>query len=282
MFLALYFRRTFNRLQRETVRQNKGNTMVGNAEVISAIRKLPNRDEIFAFLTRSTKTINKQNVKFATSDGEITLNGIPVDMLKFGAMTKANQNSFLNNLQSSNFEVASPEKVNSMRNMIRNIFHGDNIMISKLVCDISAIIFLTYLHGFSPLIQEKVVEVLKYLLLYLEEKATVYIEQLRTLFRDVPYVEVMLKFVLNFFREMVCDAVGSDSKNLQGALEKIILDAVSTEQKKQNTIMELASSFVTWIFSMMYIDENTNRPTDSTNLRKTKQCLVCGGDYYVV
>ncbi|KAJ8925280.1 hypothetical protein NQ315_009108 [Exocentrus adspersus] len=53
-------RKTFSKLLKETIRQNEFNEVQGRAEVISAIRNVQNKDEVFAALTRSNKDMNKK------------------------------------------------------------------------------------------------------------------------------------------------------------------------------------------------------------------------------
>ena len=117
------YRKTFNKLYRETVRTNDGNVQAAKAEVISTIRSMPNVDETFAVLTRNNKLFNKQGIKFAASDRGITLNGYKVDILNMGAMSKSTTTAFLIDLpkapiptkeqvQTSNFEIITFLKAN--------------------------------------------------------------------------------------------------------------------------------------------------------------------------
>ncbi|KAF5278095.1 hypothetical protein FQR65_LT03611 [Abscondita terminalis] len=64
-------RKTFNKLLKETIRQNNGNVQAGRAEVISSISNMANRDESFALLTRNNKRFNKNGVRFAAKMGKL-------------------------------------------------------------------------------------------------------------------------------------------------------------------------------------------------------------------
>ncbi|KAF5306468.1 hypothetical protein FQR65_LT18564 [Abscondita terminalis] len=68
-------RKTFNKLLKETIRQNNGNVQAGRAEVISTISTMSNRDDVLAVLTRNNRRFNKNGVRFAAEGGRITLNG---------------------------------------------------------------------------------------------------------------------------------------------------------------------------------------------------------------
>src|SRR5699024_10626554 len=91
-------RKTFNKLMKETIRQNNGDVNRGQAEVIKTIIKIQNKDDVFATLTRLNKQMNKNDVKFSASNGDITLNGVTIDMGKFGMMDNNEAATFLKTL----------------------------------------------------------------------------------------------------------------------------------------------------------------------------------------
>nr|CAH7742653.1 unnamed protein product [Callosobruchus chinensis] len=91
-------RKTFNKLVKSTINSKDGNQKAGMAEVISTIRKIPNKDEVFAVLTRANKQMNDKNIKFSAKDGQITLNDVPVNMSDFAAMSKGQREVFLSDL----------------------------------------------------------------------------------------------------------------------------------------------------------------------------------------
>ncbi|VEN62899.1 unnamed protein product [Callosobruchus maculatus] len=106
-------RKTFNKLVKSTISSNDGNKKAGMAEVISTIRKIPNKDEVFAVLTRANKQMNAKDIKFAAKDGQITLNDVPVNMSEFAAMSKGQRDVFLSDLRVHGGESPS-EAVNTV------------------------------------------------------------------------------------------------------------------------------------------------------------------------
>ncbi|CAG9863229.1 unnamed protein product [Phyllotreta striolata] len=91
-------RKTFNKMMKETVRRCEGNQMRGQAEVIKTIRNIPNKDEVFAVLTRTNKLMNEKGVKFFAGDGTIQLNGYIINMNDFMILNKQEASTFLSNL----------------------------------------------------------------------------------------------------------------------------------------------------------------------------------------
>uniref|UniRef100_A0A6P7GQA6 Uncharacterized protein LOC114345461 n=2 Tax=Diabrotica virgifera virgifera TaxID=50390 RepID=A0A6P7GQA6_DIAVI len=91
-------RKTFNKLMKETIRQNDGNQVQGRAEVIKTIRNIANKDDVFATLTRNNKLMNRNGIRFSANGGEITLNGQPINMNEFIGMNREHASAFLSNL----------------------------------------------------------------------------------------------------------------------------------------------------------------------------------------
>lgn len=121
-------RKTFNKLMKETIRQNNGNARQGRAEVIKTISNIQNKDEAFASLTRLNKQMNKDNVKFSAQNGQIQLNGVAIDMSTFQTMDKREATAFFSSLP------ATPEpthmEISTMSNKLAGVFgeiDGSNI-----------------------------------------------------------------------------------------------------------------------------------------------------------
>ncbi|CAG9838624.1 unnamed protein product [Diabrotica balteata] len=91
-------RKTFNKLMKETIRQNEGNQVQGRAEVIKTIRNIANKDDVFAALTRNNKLMNRNGIRFSANGGEITLNGQTINMNEFIGMNREHASAFLSNL----------------------------------------------------------------------------------------------------------------------------------------------------------------------------------------
>lgn len=83
---------------KETVRQNDSNLVRGRADVIKTIRNIPNKDDVFAVLTRNNRMMNEKGVKFYASEGGISLNGHSINTNEFIIMNKQEASAFLSNL----------------------------------------------------------------------------------------------------------------------------------------------------------------------------------------
>lgn len=145
----------------ETIRQKDGNVASAQAEVIATIRQIPDQNKVFAVLTRSNKLFNKNNVRFAASGGEITLNGVSVDISQFGGLSKADQTAFLLELPPT--PTLTPEQTLAITRVINSVFTLNNIRILTQIATIPPSL-TTLLSVFKPAIQEMLLKCLSKLL----------------------------------------------------------------------------------------------------------------------
>lgn len=145
----------------ETIRQKEGNVATAQAEVIATIRQIPDQNEVFAVLTRSNKLLNKNNVRFAANGGEITLNGVSVDISQFGGLSKADQTAFLLELPPT--PTLTPDQTLAITRVIKSVFSLNNIRILTQIATIPPNL-TTLLSVFEPAIQEMLLKCLSKLL----------------------------------------------------------------------------------------------------------------------
>ncbi|XP_064211943.1 uncharacterized protein LOC100141681 [Tribolium castaneum] len=117
-------RKTFNKMMKETIRQNNGNVQKGQAEVIKTVINIPNKDEVFATLTRLNKQMNKNNVKFSANNGDILLNGVSIDIAKFNTMDSNEVATFLTTLPAT--PEPSPDQIQAMSSKLQLSFRKVN------------------------------------------------------------------------------------------------------------------------------------------------------------
>ncbi|KRT80392.1 hypothetical protein AMK59_6454, partial [Oryctes borbonicus] len=117
-------RKTFNKMVKETTRV-KGEVR-GKAEVIATMRNSASKDEILAVLTRSNKYFNKKGIRFSAERGDISLNGIQVDILKYGNMPRTQQGFMLETLPPIP-ESRSSSYVNNTRNTVQSMRYGERV-----------------------------------------------------------------------------------------------------------------------------------------------------------
>ncbi|KAF2896019.1 hypothetical protein ILUMI_10166 [Ignelater luminosus] len=192
-------RRTFTKMMKETVRQNNGDVSTARAEVISTIRNMGNKDEVFAILTRNNKLFNKNGIRFSAENGEITLNGMSVDILEFGSMTGTERTQLLTDLPSR--PQPSIRNTNNTTEIINTVITGMNY--GQLIINgcTFAEIAATLLQGFSSGVQEKVIRICKILCDKLMESmdfpkiSADYFSHIS----NEPF-EVILRFVIDFLK----------------------------------------------------------------------------------
>ncbi|XP_048523532.1 uncharacterized protein LOC109540647 isoform X1 [Dendroctonus ponderosae] len=118
-------RKTFNKLVRQTMSDHSDGAS-GRAEVISTIRNIENKNEVFAALTRNQKRLTKSGIRYSAGDGEITFNGMAVDMNQFIGLNHKQSEIYLNNLAQD--ITSNQPSINSSSNI-----NGDNVTLTNTV-----------------------------------------------------------------------------------------------------------------------------------------------------
>ncbi|KAJ8963974.1 hypothetical protein NQ314_005233 [Rhamnusium bicolor] len=85
----------FMKLLKETHLQNKGKQSSGRIEVISPIRKIPHKDEIFDMLMQLNDGTNTNGLKFTAVDGVLKLNEIKTDINEIERVLNKDASAFL-------------------------------------------------------------------------------------------------------------------------------------------------------------------------------------------
>lgn len=174
---------------KETIRQNNFNEARGRAEVISAIRNIQNKDEVFAVLTRLNKDLTRKGIKISASGGDIVLNGVKVDFNEFSAMNKKQTTSFLSNL--SRLE-ATPDETADTRSIVSNVFKGFSISDIESVTNVT-VKMLYYCTGD---VKSKIISALASLLSSLTQPLLRYLDEI---FPNHSKFARLLEMVVQFF-----------------------------------------------------------------------------------
>lgn len=289
----------------ETIRQNEGNVATAQAEVIATIRKIPDKNEVFGVLTRSNKMFNKNNVRFAASDGGISLNGINVDISKFGELSKTQQTTYLIELPTTPTPSAAQAK--AINTVINKTFQLPYIQIFGQLLTIPQWNFATILNLFQPVVQEMLLKCLKKLLDNINGI------DLKDIFgkilpdRDI--LETVLRVVIDFFKlKMISfeedyvtrraaerlspDFDESDFANRFNAsanvgnralifFERAVTTAFAGGDVQEGVLKEMLEYFMKWITEQIYIfEENRQIREQRGSERQLKNCTQCNGKYY--
>lgn len=297
-------RKTFNKLLKETIRQNDGNVQKGRAEVISTIRNIKNKDEVFAALTRANKNMNRKNVRFAVRNGEITLNGVSVDMKTFANMEKNEVVTFLTTLPNKpNPTIAD---VKNMTTTITKSFDGLNLN-SELVRSLA--IGLVKLFGSTDrTIKEKIINAVFQFIRFMIER-TCYMEELDRIFSNIDKYFRLVNMVNGYFQQLINvieekytkwsetrDSTYEEPYFFEFSLDIAkravqIFNLVSQPYFNGTNLTEfglrkLQEYFSTWFASQVYEFEERQRRRNqrrrhSVRPRLKKSCTQCGGYFYI-
>ncbi|XP_064211667.1 uncharacterized protein LOC103313132 isoform X1 [Tribolium castaneum] len=294
-------RKTFNKLLKETIRQNEGNVQKGQAEVISTIRNIKNKDDVFATLTRTNKAMHRNKVRFSAVNGEISLNGVPVDMSAFAKMEKNEVITFLTSLP--NAPNPTTADIRNMSVTIRNSFYGIN------ASQVGALaVGLVKLFGSSDLtIQEKIISAVSELVQYLLTQVGI-MDELDRIFSTVDKYFRLINMVNRYFQSLINVVeeqyqrwletrdpdleepyffrLSLDYAKRAAELFNLVSEAYFTGTKLNAFgLKKLQEYFVTWFTNQVYSYEERQLRRDqrrqhSQQPRTRKHCPDCGGYFY--
>ncbi|XP_050513531.1 uncharacterized protein LOC126889339 isoform X2 [Diabrotica virgifera virgifera] len=285
-------RKTFDKLMKETIRQNDGNQVQGRAEVIKTIRNIGNKDDVFAALTRNNKLMNRNGIRFSANGGEITLNGQPINMNEFIGMNREHASAFLSNLPRESHITMSD--TNSMiDNFSLNNWSIPNVqvfagfaltLISKFSNDIQGMIMELVQKAIDLLFryfrdvinetfgssahQEIMIAVMEYfagqastlLQRYSTWRSTGNPIHYESYFVEVP-VEPSERYTWIFSRIVkICHEAGESVNNIKEYLEAWLLNTIYTRQLRDEAIARR--------------DQHSSRNTNSVC------CTICRGRYF--
>lgn len=288
---------------KETIRQNGGDAVRGKAEVISTIRQIQNKDEVFATLTRNNKEFNRKGVRFAASNGKISLNGVLIDMAEFGAMNKNDAISFIDSIPSQiQVEIPSNEAT-SLKTNITNIF--SNISTEDLLKIYNTTERMINMYKFD--VKLLILEAVDQLLKHIGFDVMKYLKELFPNFGYFPQImRVVLKFLSKSADELeikyqrwiqygnaedflpIFNYINVDKVKRYITLFEYGIDALFIgNQLRDDVLKALIQYFLTWFTNKCYtdvVDENREqkRRLHSANYKSTKtKCTICQGYYFV-
>ncbi|XP_063908497.1 uncharacterized protein LOC135126394 [Zophobas morio] len=295
-------RKTLTKLVKETIRQNDGNVQRGRAEVISTIKNIQNKDEVFATLTRSNRAMNRNNVRFAASDGGITLNGVHVDMTHFTNMEKNEVITFLTKLP--NQPKPADSDIRNMSTTVKNSFQGVG---ASEIFNLS--IGLVKLFGSTELtIKEKIISAVSELIKALIGNPEGYMDTLDRIFPNHHKYFRLVGMVNSFFQQLINEEEQKYTKWFQTRNpddEKpyffgfLSLDAAKRVTEIFNIVTKayfigthltqfglekLLEYFYTWFTRQVYSfeerEQRRQRRTEHGRSTSKYNCTMCGGYYY--
>ncbi|KAF5278097.1 hypothetical protein FQR65_LT03613 [Abscondita terminalis] len=299
-------RKTFNKLLKETIRQNNGNVQAGRAEVISTISTMSNRDDVLAVLTRNNRRFNKNGVCFAAEGGRITLNGIAVDLINMDIMSNNHRTQFLIDLPTIPNGNAPNPRLIYPNNFFETLVGTENTSTyTKYAMQIyqnSPFLLKAYkiMFNYSEETQTKIFKIFLLLLEQLELRKVEIVDLFREydVFNESPYIFCLnstiefLKIKINEYERQFQTNNNSYSNltNL-GTVERskcwlsTVINNLIDDRVDQIPVKELLKFVVTKLSSKIY--NFLQRELVATRMAATTtpgiktSCTICGGYYYV-
>jgi hypothetical protein len=295
-------RKTFNKMMKETVRQNNGDLRKGQAEVIKTINNIQNKDEVFSTLTRLNKQMNKNNVRFSADNGDIKLNGVSIDMSKFGSMDNNEAATFLTALP--NTPEPSHNEVRVMNSKLQITFRGINPQeIAGLAFSLLKIFCNT-----EESIKERIINAVANVVMKLSSDSPGCYRELDKMFPGLDKFLKLFTMVSGHFQQLIDKVEEQFQKWLatkDSSFEKPIFPTLALDYTKRvvelfnfiaeayfkgNTLTEgglreLMDYFYTW-FAKQAIEfeeamqRKQRRIIHSSSPSRRTRCPDCGGEYY--
>ncbi|KAF7286309.1 hypothetical protein GWI33_006040 [Rhynchophorus ferrugineus] len=131
-------RNIFNELSKDVISFQR-DCLQSEGEIIFPLRKIHNRDEIFATLTKHSEEMNKKGIKFSTESNKIELNGISVDINEFVILNKMEAQIFLNKISTQGNNTISSGALRAIFHLtITNVLNDTNpIPLNRINLDIN-------------------------------------------------------------------------------------------------------------------------------------------------
>ncbi|XP_044758016.1 uncharacterized protein LOC123316106 [Coccinella septempunctata] len=287
-------RKMFRKLELETIRQNGGNVQAGRAEVISAISRLRDKSEVFSFLSKNNKIFNEKGVKFSAKGGQITFNGVVVDLKEISSMSWKDSCTYFSNLPKSSTEHVPTEGGHFTVNL------------QAMMTIDSAIAFLKIIVGPISL-REKLYLILSEVFYYLNVRQAEFklIEILQEIFPNGRHFIAMTKMVLAFIQkkaELIQSEGDSDhSDNLDRILLKYFKDLDDCQKKlvliqhvcdalllafqnNRSNLEDLLRFCIDWVMNayIEHVERTDRNETVQQGVKKEKvvKCTECEGQYF--
>lgn len=299
---------------KETMNNHNDSTRA-KAEVISAIRNIPNKDEVFAALTRNTKRLTKAGVKYSADGGKITLGGIVVDMNEVIGLNPKQAETFFNNLnreaptigkvnQTSNSNTGLKTALSRMLNDLK-VEEGSGMNLNNLVV-LTSNLFKFCCSDVRTQVVEAVRQAVNYVLNILLKPLVDDIDKI------IPKTEQCYQFLrigMSFFSKIVdeweeryqmyvetgdeqyyhslFDTVKPEyAKRAVAFFEFIVRSSFNGESLATNVLNQLSGYITAWVvqkideFSQSVIRRNALRTHSATYRPRKIDCSCCGGYYY--
>ncbi|KAF7279925.1 hypothetical protein GWI33_006596 [Rhynchophorus ferrugineus] len=306
-------RKTFNKLMKETIR-SQGDSSRGKAEVISAIRKIQNKDDVFAALTRNNREMNRKGIKYSIDAGEIKFNGISVDMNEFVALNKKEAQIFLGKISEQSPNPLPTVQADSISanfsNNVRNTLSAMNIDVSSLNYSTVILEAFNLLAVFTEDIREKLLNIVQKTIDYILEKC---VGGLLTEFNEIipkkSQFSECLQWIISYFTTRANELESKYQLYKQtgnSIYYDPLFDHVNPEWAKRGVyffeyavklcyhwdtllpeaLRKISEYVAGWIVKYIYDDnvnkqKEKNRVMHSAGFRNVKvKCAICGGYYF--
>lgn len=294
------FRKTFDRILKETVKQNDSNSIKGKAEVISALRNIQNKDETFASLTRNLSKLSKKGIRVHAEGGKIQFNGISIDMADFCNVKSNEVDVFLAGLPVKNdvtqSDVSSVMTVLNVKDInIPNIYE-------------LAQYITKFLSGYNSDIKEKIIEALSILIARIGKdvinelksilpKNTVYYEIFQTVLKffsqmaqelEVQYEQWQKTKLQKYYNPLFDNVDVNAAKRYIELMEKVVTFCFEMQHMTSYAIKKMVTFTLNWVVNKVeeYQNENERKKNRTTYSAKAgfrtyrQTCNVCGGYYF--
>lgn len=296
-----------NKLFKETTRVS-GNAEYARAEVIKTISTANDPRQILGFLSRNNNIFNNMDVRFSVNDGNIQLNGIPIDMNQFNGMSSTQMNAYLSNLPSipgsASTSVAINERIATYMNYWQTAMNI-GIPLIRNAGSVSQIISHLF-NIFSNHVQQKLYDIINGIIREIFKTDSNFTKLLNTYDSNEELIVKIVKIVLSYFQNLAdYYIVEYEQKKMEASKKsdynekdfdrnyfinpinansaiRFVEKAIMLYQMKQNGLKTIISYIYSFIARLITDKvENVERKKRRSSTYKSKTiCKICEGHYY--
>lgn len=280
----------FKKLELETIRQSAGNAENGKAEVISAISRMKNKQEVFGFLSKNNKKFNEMGMKFSAQGGEIKINGIVLDLTAISSISQKDPYSYFSEFRKNSTEPTTSDRGHFNMNIEMDVvvrFLG--IIIGPISLREKLYLILTRIFDYFNIYQGhfKLIEILneifpigrrhiglmKMILSFVQKK----VEQIQQKI-DMNQLDQFDSWLMKYFKDL------NDCQRKLALVQIVCDNLLLALQYNSSDMDDLLKFSIDWIMNayVEYIERRERTVTIEQGNRKEKyiQCKVCQGIYY--
>lgn len=280
-------RKTVLRLINSTADQ-VGSTSAANAEVIRYMRNIDNIQEVVGVLTRDTRMMSRNGVRYSVENQKIVFNGVEMNVSEFGNMSKLQRSDLITSISGDSSAVrqpGSPVKVSktnflTIERILDTYRTASPFMKLMLEKNTTMEKLNELINVFSPYIQRQLLMIMGKFLNSIGHNSNKLFCSLSSLYPAVQLPLRVMDIIIQFYKGAVDEKTKESMPTIDfiiKSMEKII---IISSMSMAGLLVELTTFCSKWVVQAMIKLETDADLNGATSTRAIKHCDRCNGNYY--